>query len=251
MESAGNSETSGWRRNHEYFSTSRNRYDMLTGVQTNSHRHNQLHRATTMDNLTIYEQEQPEGDDGEPDMTHTMNAITNVPTVIQRNTQKNEQSQNAVPRLKRQKKRYNEFEQLLLNHIRAFQNKITEEEQLQSSTSFPREDAIEFWQTIWLTPNATLREILQIFREEHARDNFKEVSRCRGDRLNYDTQHESFYDFLKNLKKTAKQVFDYRNSKYVKAFLLVKLPVAIQNDLSVAGKQDATVDGIKDFIHRR
>ena len=33
--------------------------------------------------------------------------------------------------------------------------------------------------------------------------------------------------------------------------MLGKLPVAIKNDLSVAGKQDDTVDESKDFIQRR
>ena len=47
-----------------------------------------------------------------------------------------------------------------------------------------------------------------MFRKEHARDDFKVVSRYRWDQLRYDTQHEFFSDFLMHLKKAAKQAFD-------------------------------------------
>ena len=50
-ESTGNSEASSWRRNRGSSSPSRNWYDMVTRVQTNSHRRNRLEKATTMDNL--------------------------------------------------------------------------------------------------------------------------------------------------------------------------------------------------------
>ena len=118
---------------------------MVTGVQTNSHRLNRLHRATTTDSFTNFEQEQPEDDDDEPDKTHLMKAITNVPTIIQRNTQKHKLLQTEVTILERQKERYNEFEHLLLNHIHPVQNnKITEQEKLQFFKSLLREDASEF-----------------------------------------------------------------------------------------------------------
>ena len=90
-----------------------------------------------------------------------------------------------------------------------------------------------------------------MFRKEYARADFKEVSRYRWDQLKYDPQLESFSDFLKHPKKTVKQAFDSKANDYVTAFSFGKLPVAIQNDLSVAGKQDATVDDIRDCIQRR
>ena len=51
--------------------------------------------------------------------------------------------------------------------------------------------------------------------------------------------------------KTAKQAFDSKAKEYVSAFLSGELQVAIQKDVSVAGKQDITVDEIRDFIQRR
>ena len=110
MESTGNSEASGSRRNHELSRPSRNQYEMVTVVQTNSHRPTRIRRTTTLDNLISYEQEQLEEYDNEPDMTQLMNAITNVPKMIQTNTQKHKLLQTQMPTFKGQKKRSNEFE---------------------------------------------------------------------------------------------------------------------------------------------
>ena len=84
MESVGNGEASGSRRDRESSSRSRNRYDIVTGVQANSHRRTRLQKATTMNNFTNYDQEPSEDDDNEPDMRQLMNTITNVPTMIQK-----------------------------------------------------------------------------------------------------------------------------------------------------------------------
>ena len=171
MRTGGNSEASGLS------------HDMVTGVQTNSHRRTRLQRATTNDNLTNHDQEQSEDDDNEPGMTQLMNAITKVPTMIHSNTQKHKLLHARVPTFKEQKEDSSELEHLLLNHTRPFQKKITEGEKLQLFTS---EDGIEFWQTIRVTPDTTLVEVLQMFREKNARDDFKEVSRYRWDQLKYD-----------------------------------------------------------------
>ena len=65
------------------------------------------------------------------------------------------------------------------------------------------------------------------------------------------TPNTNLSDFLKHLRKTAKQAFDSKPNDYVKAFPFDKLPVAIQNDLSTAGKQDTRVDKNREFIQRR
>ena len=64
------------------------------------------------------------------------------------------------------------------------------------------------------------------------------------------TPNTNLSDFLKHLRKTAKQAFDSKANEYVNAFLFGKLPVAIQNDLTTASKQDAMVDEIREFIQR-
>ena len=152
---------------------------------------------------------------------------------------------------KGQKERYNESKHLPLNHIRLFQKKNTEEEKLQFFKSLLREDAIEFWQTILVTPDTTLREVIQMFRKENAPNDFKEVSRYRWNQSDYQPQHESFWYFLIHLKKTTKQASDSKANQSVKELVFGKLPVAFQNDLSVAGNQGATVHENRVFIPRR
>ena len=51
MESGGNREASGLRSNHESFTPSSNRHDMVTEVKTNLHRRNRHHGATTIGQL--------------------------------------------------------------------------------------------------------------------------------------------------------------------------------------------------------
>ena len=65
------------------------------------------------------------------------------------------------------------------------------------------------------------------------------------------TRKQFFSDFLMHLKKSAKEAYDSKTNEHVKEFLIGKLPITIQNELSVAGKQEATVDEIIDFVQRR
>ena len=224
---------------------------MVRRAHQKTQRCNQLHRATTLDNLTTSDPDHFAANNDEPDMKESINGITHVLIMIQRNIQKHALHQTQVPTFKGQKRRYNEIEHLLLNHIRRFQNKITREEKLQFFTSLLKEDAIEFCQTIRVTSDTTLREVPQLFLKENARVHFNKVSPNRWDQLEYDPRHKSSSGFLKHLKKTAKQAFDPKANEYVKAFLFGKLPVAIQNDFSVAGQRDAIVDEIKDYLQQR
>ena len=68
---------------------------------------------------------------------------------------------------------------------------------------------------------------------------------------NLTPQHESSSDFLKHLKKTAKQAFYSKTNEYINTFLFRKLPVGIQKHLSVTGKPEASVDEFRDFIQKR
>ena len=58
-------------------------------------------------------------------------------------------------------------------------------------------------------------------------------------------------DFFKYLKETVKQAFESQATEYVIALLFNKLPVAIQKDLIIGGKQDAAVIEIRNFFRRR
>ena len=148
LETAGDSEAFGGTRSNESNIPSRSQYDLVTRIHANSHWRNQFHRATTMEDLTTKDHKEHKNDDDEPNIKQLKNAVTNVPTLLWRNTQKHKLLQNQGPTFKGQKERYNEFEHLVLNHIRPFQKKLTEAEKPQFFSKILQEDAIQFWQTI-------------------------------------------------------------------------------------------------------
>ena len=97
---------------------------------------------------------------------------------------------------------------LLLNQIRSTQYKFTEAENMDFFTSFGRENTIDYWQTIWITWESTLRDALALFCKHHARKNLKQISRYKWDQLKYDTTNEQLSDSFNKLKKSAKKAFD-------------------------------------------
>ena len=56
--------------------------------------------------------------------------------------------QTQVPLFRGNHEKYNEFEHLLLNHLRPHQQKLSEEQKLTFFQSLLRDDAIEFWQSL-------------------------------------------------------------------------------------------------------
>ena len=136
--------------------------------------------------------------------------------------------QTHVPNFRGQKDKFVEFEHLLLNHLRPLANKISEENKLHFFQSLLRDEAIEYWQSIHFTPVTTLKDVLDLFRKEFAKEDLKEVALYKWDQARYDPTTETFGDFLKNLKKTAKQAFGNVADNVIKMFLVGKLPVEIQ-----------------------
>ena len=141
-----------------------------------------------------------------------------------------------------------EFEHLLLNHLSPLANKITEENKLHFFQSLLRDEAIEYWQSIQITPLTTLKDVLDLFRKEFAKEDLKEVARYKWDQARYDPTTETFSDFLKNLKKTAKQTFGDEADKIIKMFLFGKLPVEIQQELTMANKEESSPEEIKTYL---
>ena len=89
--------------------------------------------------------------------------------------------QTQVPLFKGNRDKYNEFEHLLLNHLRPHAHKLTEEQKLNYFQSLLRDDAIEFWQTLPITTETTLRDILMAFKKEYAKEELSEVSKFKFD----------------------------------------------------------------------
>ena len=159
--------------------------------------------------------------------------------------------QTQVPLFRGNREKYNELEHLLKNHLRPHMNKLTDEQKLNYFQSLLRDEAIEFWQTLKITTETTLQDVLQAFTKEYAKEDLKEVSKYKFDQMRYDPTKESFADFLTRYKKLAKQAYGDKANDIAETFLFAKLPIQIQNELAMAGKHDAKVEEIKTFVQRR
>ena len=74
--------------------------------------------------------------------------------------------QTQVPLFRRNRDKHNEFEHLLKNHLRPHMKKLTEEQKLIYFQSLLRDDAIEYWQTLKITTETTLTDILAALNKE-------------------------------------------------------------------------------------
>ena len=110
-----------------------------------------------------------------------------------------------VPLFRGNREKYNEFEHLLLNHLRPHQHKLSEKQKLTYFQSLLRDDAIEFWQSLKMTSQTTLAQVLRYFKKKYAKEDLKEVAKYNFDQMRYDPSVETFNDFLNKFKKVAKQ----------------------------------------------
>ena len=129
-----------------------------------------------------------------------------------------------VPLFRGNREKYNEFEHLLLNHLRPHQHKLSEEQKLTYFQSLLRDDAIEFWQSLKMSSQTTLAQVLRYFKKEYAKEDLKEVAKYKFDQMRYDPTAETFNDFLNKFKKVAKHVFGDKSSDITGTFLFAKLP---------------------------
>ena len=187
----------------------------------------------------------------DPQLGEVMTEIQHLRTTMTDGVIQSKILQTQVPLFRGNREKYNEFEHLLKNHLRPHMHKLTEEQKLNYFQSLLRDDAIDFWQTLKITTETTLTEILQAFSKEYAKEDLKEVSKYKFDQMRYDPTTESFADFLTKFKKLAKQAFGDKANDIAETFLFAKLPIQIQNELAMAGKHDVTSEEIKTFVQRR
>ena len=178
-----------------------------------------------------------------------LNAIQDLPRKMQKN--KHEITANTCSKFHGTKDKYNEFEHLLLNRFRPIANKINEEDKIHFFQSLLRDEAIDFWQTITISSTTTLQDVLQLFRKEFAKEDMGEVARYEWNEAKYDPTTQTFGDFLKDLKKIAKQACGDEADKCIKMFLFGKLPVEIQQELTMANKEDSSPEEIKTYLLRK
>ena len=142
------------------------RFDMVTGVSTTNPLPNPPRQSTSQYPLPPTHQ----FDDIVTEIHHlrdTMMDTVQHPKVLQ--TQ--------VPLFRGNREKYNEFEHLLLNHLRPHQHKLSEEQKLTYFQSLLRDDAIEFWQSLKMTNQPTLAQVLRYFKKEYAKEDLKEVAK--------------------------------------------------------------------------
>ena len=82
-----------------------------------------------------------------------------------------------VPHFRSNRDKYNEIEHLLLNHLRPHQHKLSEEQKLTYFQSLLCDEAIEFWQSLKITTQTTLAQVLRYFKKEYAKEDLKEVAK--------------------------------------------------------------------------
>ena len=216
------------------------RSDMVAGVPTTNHLPNPLRQSTS-------QYPQPSAhqfDDIVTEIHHLRDTMTDTvqrPIILQ--TQ--------LPRFRGNREKYNEFEHLLLNHLRPHEHKLSEEQKLRYFQSLLRDDAIEFWQSQKMTNQTTLPQVLRYFKKEYAKEDLKEVAKYKFDQMRYDPSAETFNDFLNKFKKVAKPAFGDKSSDITETFLFAKLPVQMQNELAMAGNHDASMEEIRTFVQRR
>ena len=216
------------------------RSDMVTGVSTTNHLPNPPRQSSS-------QYPQPPAhqfDDIVTEIPHLRDTMTDTaqhPKILQ--TQ--------VPLFRGNREKYNEFEHLLLNHLRPHLHNLSVEQKLTYFQSLLRDDAFEFWQSLKMTNQTTLAQVLRYFKEEYAKEDLKEVAKYKFDQMRYDPSAENFNDFLNKLKKVAKQAFGEKSSDITETFLFAKLPVQMQNELAMAGKHDPSMEEIRTFVQRR
>ena len=129
------------------------RSDMVTGVQTNNTQTNPLRPSTSQ-----YPQSSAHQiDDIVNEIHHLRETMTDT-------VQHLKILQTQVPRFKGNREKYNEFEHLLLNHLRPHQHKLSEEQKLTYFQSLLRDDTLEFWQSLKITTQTKLAQVLRYFK---------------------------------------------------------------------------------------
>ena len=181
---------------------------------------------------------------------HVVTAINNLPDKLKRNAAHTRILNTQIPNFPGSENKLLGTELPLLNHLRPHQNRFTEEHRLYYILSFLHDEALDFWQTLRITPKRKPKVVLEMYRKEFAKDHFKEVSNFKWDQLGYDPKN-IFSDFLKTLQKTKTPGFGDRVAGLTETFFYGKLPVQIQHELSTAGKSEASVQTVKYFIQRR
>ena len=135
--------------------------------------------------------------------------------------------------------------------MRPHQKRIFEEHKLHYFQSSLRDETIGVWQTLRITPEKTLKVVLETHCKQMAKVDLKEHSRYKWGQIVYDHSKENFSDFLKSPENFATLAFADQAAGFVETFLFGMLPIKSQHEVSTAGRTDAGVEEIKTIVQIR
>ena len=179
--------------------------DMVTAATRPQTRQQQMTSPDTDDVSTINDHDRRFRRPTTPEITdsyeHLLKAITTLPSRTQSNNLRLLKTQIAT--FRGTTNTFNEFEIPLRNHLRPMRNKLTKEAKLHYFRRLLREEAIEFYQSLTITTETTLNDVLTEFRKEFTEDDLQEIARYKWDQTKYDSTAETLSDFFKRLKVMA------------------------------------------------
>ena len=179
------------------------RSDMVTGVSTNSNPTPNLQQPRrTLPTPATNQTRNRAPSTNDPQIDDVMTEIQNLRTTMTDGVIQPKILQTQVPLFRGNRDKYNEFEHLLKNHLRPHMNKLTEEQKLNYFQSLLRDEAIEFWQTLKITTETTLHDVLQAFNKEFAKEDLREVSKYEFDQMRYDPTKEVFCRLPPQIQET-------------------------------------------------
>ena len=111
------------------------------------------------------------------------------------------------PFFRGEREKYNDFRHLLLNHLKPHRHKLSEEQKLTYFQSLLRDDTIEFWQSLKITKQTTLAQVLRDFKQEYAKEDLQDVAKYKFEKMHYNPSADTFNDLLNKFKKVAIQAF--------------------------------------------
>ena len=227
------------------------RLDMVTGMTENhptrpSRNYNFSSTRYTEDNTDVEANETPKSNE-----ELLSNAIETIPLRIKISNTNTKLLQTHVPTFKGRMDKFVDFEDLLLNHLSPLAKEITEDKKLHFLQILLRDEAIQYLQSFQIDSTTTLKDALNLFRKAFAQEDQKELSHYNWDQAMSDPTTETFSDFLKSQKKTAKQAFGTEADKVIRMFFFGKLPIEIQQELTMANKEKRSPEEIKTYLMRK
>ena len=132
-----------------------------------------------------------------PEMANTYEKLLDVITTLTTriHTKNPRLLQTQVQAFRGTKDNFNEFEHLLNKDLRPMNRRLPEEVKLQYFRSLVREEAIEFYQSLTITTETNLNDVLTNFQEEFTNDDLMEIARYKCDQTIYNPTAEAFSDF--------------------------------------------------------